>query len=77
MSDPVQHPAHYTAHPSGIECITITEHMDFLTGNVFKYLWRCGAKGKKLEDMKKARWYLDRAIEKEEKAADWRQTDRA
>jgi hypothetical protein len=51
--------------------------MDFLTGNVFKYLWRCGAKGKKLEDMKKARWYLDRAIEKEEKAADWRQTDKA
>ena len=60
--DPVNHPAHYAAHPSGVECIVITEHMSFCLGNVFKYLWRAGHKGPALEDMKKARWYLDREI---------------
>lgn len=33
MSDPVNHPPHYTAHPSGVECITITKHMNFNVGN--------------------------------------------
>jgi len=40
MNDPVNHPRHYTSHPSGIECITITEHMSFCLGNAVKYLWR-------------------------------------
>lgn len=62
MTDPVNHPAHYVDHPSGIECITVTEHMSFLRGNAMKYLWRAGAKGKELEDLKKARWYLNREI---------------
>lgn len=65
--DSVNHPAHYTAHPSGVECITITEHMNFCRGNVLKYLWRAGAKGdstSELEDLYKARWYLDREIAK-------------
>ena len=65
--DKVNHPNHYTAHPSGVECIDITEHMDFLTGNTLKYLWRAGLKENKLEDLKKARWYLDRLIAKEER----------
>ena len=67
MPDMVNHPPHYTAHPSGIECIQITEHMDFLTGNTFKYLWRAGYKAgnSKLEDLEKAKWYLERAIAKE------------
>lgn len=42
------------------------QHHDFLTGNAIKYLWRAGHKGDKLEDLKKARWYIDRAIQKEE-----------
>ena len=60
--DSVNHPSHYTDHPSGVECITVTEHMSFLRGNAVKYLWRAGSKGPALEDLKKARWYLDREI---------------
>jgi len=70
QNDPVNHPSHYTSHPSGVECIQITEHMDFLTGNAVKYLWRTGKKGPAVEDLKKARWYLDRAIQKAEKGAE-------
>ena len=62
LVDQVDHPAHYTSHPSGVECITITEHMTFLRGNAMKYLWRAGSKGSELEDLKKARWYIDREI---------------
>lgn len=60
--DPVNHPAHYTTHPSKVECIAITEHMNFCLGNAIKYIWRASEKGKQLEDLKKARWYLDREI---------------
>jgi hypothetical protein len=60
--DMVNHPPHYTNHPSGVECITITEHMGFNLGNCVKYIWRAGEKGNLLEDLKKARWYLDREI---------------
>lgn len=66
--DPVNHPSHYTEHPSGVECITVTEHMSFLRGNAMKYLWRAGSKGNELEDLKKARWYLDREISNLESA---------
>jgi len=55
-------PAHYRAHPSGVECIRITEHFNFNLGNAIKYVWRAGLKGQALEDLKKARWYLDREI---------------
>jgi hypothetical protein len=58
----VDHPQHYSAHPSGIECIEIAEHMNFCRGNVVKYIWRASEKGSELEDLKKARWYLDREI---------------
>lgn len=69
MSDfhPVDKPQHYNAHPSGVECITITEHMNFCRGNAMKYLWRADEKGNELEDLKKARWYLDREIRRLEK----------
>lgn len=66
MSNPVEHPTHYTSHPSGIECITITEHMGFNLGNAIKYIWRADLKGG-LEDLRKARWYIDREIAKREK----------
>lgn len=62
MYDPVNHPKHYTTHPSGVECITVTEHMNFNLGNAVKYIWRADEKGNQLEDLKKARWYLDREI---------------
>lgn len=65
MTDPVNHPEHYTGHPSRIECITIVEHMGFYLGNVIKYVWRADLKGG-LEDLKKAKWYLEREIAKRE-----------
>ncbi len=75
MSDPVNHPTHYTQGP--IEVIEIIEGFDlnFHLGNVIKYVLRASHKGKRLQDLKKARWYLDRfigylnkEIDKEEKA---------
>ena len=62
MNDPVNHPKHYTTHPSGVECIEVTEHMNFCVGNAIKYLWRSGLKGEQIEDLRKARWYIDREI---------------
>jgi len=66
MNDPVKHPEHYTAHPSGIECIEITEHFCFNLGNALKYIWRCGLKLDAIEDLKKAKWYIEREISKRE-----------
>lgn len=63
----VDHPAHYTSHPSGIEAIDICEHMNFCRGNAIKYLWRAGSKGDELTDLRKARWYIDREIARLEK----------
>lgn len=67
--DPINHPKHYTSHPSGIECIDIVEHMNFNRGNAMKYLWRAGLKddADTLTDLKKARWYLDREINRLER----------
>lgn len=62
MNDNVNHPKHYTSHPSGVECIEITEHLNFCIGNAIKYLWRAGLKGEQVEDLRKARWYIDREI---------------
>jgi len=55
-------PQHYKSHPSGIECIQVTEHFNFCLGNAIKYIWRAGLKKDKLEDLKKAQWYIDREI---------------
>lgn len=60
----VNHPAHYKSHPSGIECIQITEHMNFCRGNAIKYIWRAGEKGNELEDLEKAKWYIEREIQR-------------
>ena len=64
VPDPVNRPAHYTQHPSGVECITVVEHMGFNLGNAIKYLWRADLKGNALEDLKKARYYVDREIKR-------------
>lgn len=63
----VDHPRHYTSHPSGVECIEITRHYNFDIGNAIKYLWRAGLKGdagmtqreKEIEDLEKAIWYIE------------------
>ena len=60
----VDHPPHYNANPSGVECIDVVEHMTFNIGNAVKYLWRCGEKGNPVEDLKKAQWYVAREITK-------------
>ena len=62
MNDPVNHPKHYVSHPSGVECIEVTEHFNFNKGNAIKYIWRSADKGKEVEDLRKARWYIDREI---------------
>lgn len=68
----VDHPPHYNAHPGtcacgrGIECITVAEHFNFCLGNALKYIWRAAHKNG-LEDLKKARWYIDREIARQEK----------
>jgi hypothetical protein len=69
MPDNVNHPPHYTSHPSGVECIQVTEHMGFNVGNAVKYLWRADLKGNAIEDLKKARWYIDREIERRTKGS--------
>jgi hypothetical protein len=66
MHDPVNRPQHYTEHPSGVECIQITEHMNFCLGNAVKYIWRADLKHDAIEDLKKARWYIDREIQRRE-----------
>jgi len=58
----VNHPPHYNVHPSGIECIQVVEHMGFNLGNAIKYIWRADEKGKTVEDLKKAKWYIEREI---------------
>jgi len=68
VHDPVSHPAHYTA--SGVETIDAIEawQLDYHLGNVVKYVSRAGKKdpARTLEDLRKARWYLDRAIRNRE-----------
>lgn len=67
MSDPVNHPAHYTN--GGIECIDAMkamlsreEFIGYLRGNAFKYMWRCRNKGKTQEDVQKSIWYQNRLM---------------
>jgi len=64
VSDVVNHPKHYTSHPSGVECITVTEHMGFNLGNAMKYIWRADLKNDALEDLQKAKWYIEREIKR-------------
>ena len=66
--DLVNNPPHYNKH--GVECIdaiqasmTEEEFKGYLKGNNLKYLWRYNYKGKPLEDLQKAKWYLDKLIE--------------
>jgi len=64
VNDPVNHPAHYTSHPSGIEAIQVTRHMNFNIGNAMKYLWRAGLKDDRIQDLQKARFYISDELER-------------
>ena len=73
MNDPVNHPSHYTSSQAKcklceepIECIDITEHMNFCLGTAVKYIWRAGLKSedKTVQDLEKAIWYIERHIKK-------------
>lgn len=66
MTESVDHPEHYTSHPSGIECIQVVEWMSFNLGNAMKYIWRADLKGG-VEDLRKAIWYIEREIKRMEK----------
>ena len=72
MTDNINHPDHYTSSEARcsecgttIECIDVTRHMSFNLGNAVKYLWRYQLKNG-LEDLKKARWYLEDLIKQME-----------
>ena len=67
IGDPVSHPKHYTKHPSGVECIQISEHMGFCLGNAVKYIWRADLKNNAIEDLEKAAWYLEIELAKRKK----------
>lgn len=68
LEDVVNHPKHYTKHPSGVECIQVTEYMNFCLGNAMKYIWRANDKhDSPLEDLRKAKWYIEREIARLEK----------
>ena len=67
----IEHPSHYTSHPSGIECIEIAKYYDFCIGSAIKYLWRAGLKSeegkstkeKEIEDLKKAITFIQFKID--------------
>lgn len=68
-SDSVSHPPHYAeGWSNGAEVIDLTEHLSFCAGNVVKYVCRAGRKDpdKYVEDLEKARWYLEREIARAE-----------
>lgn len=65
VSDNVNHPSHYETN--GIECIDAMVAsqgaecvMNYCLCNAFKYIWRCQHKGKRVEDIQKAVWYLNK-----------------
>ena len=73
--DVVNSPSHYKS--GGVEAIEGIEasmepeaYAGYLKGNIMKYMWRYERKGKPIEDLKKARWYLDRLIGLRERKAD-------
>lgn len=70
MAEAVNHPAHYGGADNPYEAIKVIEAwgLGFCLGNTIKYIARAGKKDSTVQDLKKARWYLDREITKLEKA---------
>ena len=63
VEDLVNSPKHYATDPSGVECIQIKRKMSASAGDAFKYTWRVGKKWDDKQDLEKALWYLNDAIE--------------
>jgi hypothetical protein len=67
LSDPihdiVNHPKHYTSHPSGVECIQVAEHFNLCLGAAIQYIWRFPITTN-LNDLRKAAWYINREIKR-------------
>ena len=65
MSDQINNPEHYGGAENIYEAIKVIEawDLDFCLGNVIKYIARAGKKGDALQDLKKAKWYLDHELE--------------
>lgn len=74
MTEAVHHPAHYGGEDNPYEAIKVIEAwgLGFCLGNAVKYISRAGRKNaaKEVEDLRKARWYLDRRIQQLEGKAD-------
>jgi hypothetical protein len=69
IADIINKPEHYThSHVETIDAIEAWK-LDFHLGNVVKYVSRAGRKGSRIEDLRKASWYLNRAIKKLEESA--------
>lgn len=68
-AEAVNHPAHYGGADNPYEAIKVIDAwgLGFCLGNAVKYIARAGKKDDRLEDLKKARWYLDHEIERIEK----------
>ena len=64
MAETIDHPPHYGGSDNPYEAIKVIEawSLGFCLGNAVKYISRAGKKGDAIEDLKKARWYLDREI---------------
>lgn len=65
MDDPVSHPKHYTQGKIEVLDFIIDQNLPYLGGNIVKYICRYRHKGSPVQDLKKARFYLDRLIEEE------------
>jgi hypothetical protein len=61
-NDPVNHPSHYTSHPSGVETLEVTRQLGFSCGNAVKYVWRRADKGTPVQDLRKAAFYINDAL---------------
>ena len=64
MKENINHPEHYGGKENPYEAIKIIEAwgLNFNLGNVAKYVSRAGKKGDTLQDLEKAKWYLEREI---------------
>lgn len=67
MPDPINNPPHYTKGKFEVIDIIEDQKLNYHLGNVVKYICRATHKGKEIQDLKKARWYLDRWIQNLEK----------
>lgn len=73
MNDPVNHPKHYTSGKIEVADFIADQKMNFFLGNVVKYVCRAGKKDpdKLVEDLEKAKWYLEREIRRVKEDQEW------